>query len=116
MCALVPTQVDKLLVQLFIQSKMLPVDACCCCRCGSRLLAEAHCSALVTAIRKTAGRSKRVHLFGRCLGLLEPVVPSAGTLSKLHCRLRVQCRLDAASAELCVRAAPQVGDRAAYSR
>jgi hypothetical protein len=55
---------------------------CCCCftvsRCGSRLLAEAHCSALVTAIRRVAGRSQRVSLFGRCLGLLEPVVPPAG--------------------------------------
>lgn len=50
-------------------------------RCGSRLLAEAHCSALVVALRKAAGRSKRVHLFGRCLGLLEPVVPPAG----MHC-------------------------------
>lgn len=64
---------------LFSRFKEIVSNCCFCCyRCGSKLLAEAHCSALVIAIRKTAGRSKRVHLFGRCLGLLEPVVPTAG--------------------------------------
>jgi hypothetical protein len=47
-------------------------------RFGGRLVAEAHCSALVQSLRQAAGRSKRAALFGRCLGLLEPAVPPAG--------------------------------------
>lgn len=48
------------------------------CRYGCRLAADAHCTALVGGLRKAATRNKRARLFGRCLGLIEPVVPLPG--------------------------------------
>jgi hypothetical protein len=48
-------------------------------RLGGQLATEAHCTSLVVGLRKAAPRSKRARLFGRCLGLLEPAVPQAGT-------------------------------------
>lgn len=64
------------------------LEACCLgfflARCGGRLVAEAHCSALALGVVKAAARSARAHLFGRCLGLLEPAAPPAGVGALLH--------------------------------
>lgn len=62
-------------------------------RLGCRVATEAHCSALVGAVRRAASRSKRASLMGRCLGLLEPAVPVAGVgaLLQLHAQLQAEC-------------------------
>ncbi|WIA27986.1 hypothetical protein OEZ86_010576 [Tetradesmus obliquus] len=60
-------------------------------RLGGQLAAEAHCTALVVSLRKAAPRSKRARLFGRCLGLLEPVVPPAGVGALLHFMAHLHC-------------------------
>jgi hypothetical protein len=53
-------------------------------RFGSKPAAEAHLTALVTAIHRYQARSPRVKLFGRLLGLLGSPVPASGADMTVH--------------------------------
>jgi len=63
-------------------------------RLGTRQIADAHTSALVAAVRKHAPRSRRIHLFGRLLGLVGPPLASpaaAGVVVQYWAVLQAEC-------------------------
>eukprot|EP00775_Hariotina_reticulata_P005684 gene5684-5922_t len=53
-------------------------------RFGVHQMVEVHCTALVAAVMRASGTNPRARLLGRCLGLLDPVVPPAGVGTLVH--------------------------------